>query len=92
MNIVRALEVALPEMPERIVRQTPPKLDLRVIAKEHIENGEPTTLVKLPGSDLVFRFSPLQWQLIQMFDGRSSWAEISTRFEEQTCTAVLPEE
>lgn len=92
MNIVRALEVALPEMPERIVRQTPPKLDPRVIAKEHIENGEPTTLVKLPGSDLVFRFSPLQWQLIQMFDGRSSWAEISTRFEEQTGTAVLEDD
>jgi putative peptide zinc metalloprotease protein len=92
MNIVRALEVALPEMPERIVRQTPPKLDPRVIAKEHIENGQPTTLVKLPGSDLVFRFSPLQWQLIQMFDGRSSWAEISTRFEEQTGTAVLEDD
>lgn len=92
MNIVRALEVALPEMPERIVRQTPPKLDPRVIAKEHIENREPTTLVKLPGSDLVFRFSPLQWQLIQMFDGRSSWAEISTRFEEQTGTAVLEDD
>jgi len=92
MNIVRALEVALPEMPERIVRQTPPKLDPRVIAKEHIENGQPTTLVKLPGSDLVFRFSPLQWQLIQMFDGRSSWAEISTQFEEQTGTAVLEDD
>ena len=92
MNIVRALEVALPEMPERIVRQTPPKLDPRVIAKEHIENGEPTTLVKLPGSDLVFRFSPLQWQLIQMFDGRSSWAEISRQFEEQTGTAVLEDD
>jgi putative peptide zinc metalloprotease protein len=92
MNIVRALEVALPEMPERIVRQTPPKLDSRVIAKEHIENGQPTTLVKLPGTDLVFRFSSLQWQLIQMFDGRSSWPEISTRFEEQTGTAVLEED
>jgi len=92
MNIVRALEVALPEMPERIVRHAPPKLDPRVIAKEHIENGQPTTLVKLPGTDLLFRFSPLQWQLIQMFDGRSSWAEISTRFQEQTGTEVLEDD
>ena len=92
MNIVRALEVALPEMPERIVRQTPPKLDPRVIFKEHIENGQPTVLVKLPGSDLLFRFSPLQWRLIQMFDGRSSWAEISARFEQETGTSVLEQD
>jgi len=92
MNIVRALEVALPELPERIVRQTPPKLDPRVISKQHIENGQPTVLAKMPGADLVFRFSPLQWQLIQMFDGRSSWGEISLRFERETGTAVAEED
>ena len=92
MNIVRALEVALPELPERIVRQTPPKLDSRVISKQHIEEGDPVILVKMPGTDLVFRFSPLQWQLIQMFDGRSSWEEIATRFETETGTAVAEED
>ena len=39
MNIVRALEVALPELPERIIRNIPPKLDPKVISKEHIEKG-----------------------------------------------------
>jgi putative peptide zinc metalloprotease protein len=92
MNIVRALEVALPELPERIVRQTPPRLDPRVISKEHIEDGQPVVLVKMPGTDLLFRFSPLQWQLIQMFDGRSSWEEISVRFETETGTAVAEED
>ena len=91
MNIVRALEVALPELPERIVRQTPPKLDPRVISKQHIEDGQPVVLVKMPGTDLLFRFSPLQWQLIQMFDGRSSWLEISATFETETGTAVAVE-
>lgn len=91
MNIVRALEVALPELPERIVRETPPKLDPHLISKQHIENGQPVVLVKMPGTDLVFRFSPLQWQLIQMFDGRSSWEEISLRFERETGNTV-PEE
>lgn len=89
MNIVRALEVALPELPERVIRQTPPKLDPKVISKEHIENGEPVVLVKMPGSELVFRFSPLQWQLIQMFDGQSSFEQISDRFEQETGTPVL---
>jgi putative peptide zinc metalloprotease protein len=92
MNIVRALEVALPELPERIIRQTPPKLDPRVISKQHIEDGQPVVLVKMPGTDLLFRFSPLQWQLIQMFDGRSSWQEISARFETETSTAVAEED
>jgi putative peptide zinc metalloprotease protein len=92
MNIVRALEVALPELPERIVRQTPPRLDPRVISKQHIEDGQPVVLVKMPGTDLLFRFSPLQWQLIQMFDGRSSWEEISARFETETGTAVAQED
>ncbi len=92
MNIVRALEVALPELPERIVRQTPPRLDPRVISKQHIEDGQPVVLVKMPGTDLLFRFSPLQWQLIQMFDGRSSWQEISVRFETETGTAVAEED
>src|SRR5215469_7249004 len=92
MNIVRALEVALPELPERIVRQTPPKLDPRVISKQHIENGQAVVLAKMPGTELVFRFSPLQWQLIQMFDGRSSWKEISLRFERETSSAVAQED
>ena len=42
MNIVRALDVALPELPPQIIRKNPPKLDPRVIAKEHIELGNPS--------------------------------------------------
>ena len=92
MNIVRALDVALPELPERIVRQTPPKLDPRVISKQHMEEGQPVILVKMPGTDLVFRFSPPQWQLIQMFDGRSSPEEIAARFAAETGTAVAEDD
>lgn len=92
MNIVRALEVALPEMPERLIRQTPPRLDPRVISRQHVEKGEPVVLVKMPGTDLVFRFSPLQWTLIQMFDGNASWEEICARFERETANPVSEDE
>src|SRR6266851_7195870 len=92
MNIVRALDVALPELPERVVRKNPPKLDPTVIAKEHMEKGQPVVLVKKPGTDLVFRFSPLQWKLIQMFDGLRSHAEISEHFQQETGTAVAEED
>jgi putative peptide zinc metalloprotease protein len=92
MNIVRALEVALPELPERIVRETPPKLDQRVISKQHIENGQPVVLVKMPGSDLAFRFIPSQWQLVQLFDGSRTYAEIAEQFQLDSGSAISEEE
>jgi putative peptide zinc metalloprotease protein len=92
MNIVRALEVALPELPERIVRSTPPKLDPRVIAKEHIEKGAAVVLVKMPGTELVFRFLPIQWKLIQLFDGKRSPAEVAERFEKDSGSPVAEED
>src|SRR5438045_6950881 len=55
-------------------------------------NGQMTVLFTLPCSDLLFRFSPLQWRLIHMCDGRSSWAEISARFEQETGTSVLEQD
>lgn len=86
MNIVRALEVALPELPERIVRQNPPKLNANVVFKEHIEKGKPIVIAKMPGSEFIFRFSPLQWKLIQMFDGKRTHAKIAEDFSAETDT------
>jgi putative peptide zinc metalloprotease protein len=91
MNIVRALDVALPELPEQVVRRTPPKLDPRVISKEHTEQGKPVVLVKMPGTDLVFRFVPIQWQLVNLFDGKRTFAEIAEQFQIDTGTAVSEE-
>jgi putative peptide zinc metalloprotease protein len=92
MNIVRALDVALPEMPEQVVRRTPPKLDPRVIAKEHVEQGQSVVLVKMPGTDLVFRFAPIQWQLVKLFDGKRSFAEVARQFKVNTGTAISEED
>jgi len=92
MNIVRALDVALPELPERVIRKNPPKLDPRVISKEHIEKGQPVVLVKMPGTDLVFRFAPIQWKLIQMFDGIQTQAEIAQHFLSETGSMVSEED
>jgi len=92
MNIVRALDVALPELPERVVRRNPPKVDPRVISKEHIEKGQPVVLVKMPGTELVFRFAPMQWKLVQMFDGVRSPAEIADSFQQETGVIVSEED
>jgi putative peptide zinc metalloprotease protein len=88
MNIVRALEVALPELPQQIVRKNPPKLDPNIVAKEHLEKGKPVIITKAPGSEYIFRFTPLQWQLLQMFDGISTHEEIAKRFTSETGSAV----
>jgi putative peptide zinc metalloprotease protein len=77
MNIVQALDAALPELPERVIRRDKPKLDSRVITKEHIEHDQPVVIAKVPGSEVVLRFAPQQWKLVQLFDGNRSYQEIS---------------
>jgi putative peptide zinc metalloprotease protein len=84
MNIVQALDAALPELPERVIRRDKPKLDPRVITKEHIEDGQPTIVAKLPGSDSIVRFVPQQWKLIELFDGNRTHQEISELSGEAT--------
>lgn len=84
MNIVQALDAALPEMPERVIRQEKPKLDPRIIAKEHVEEGSPVFITKLPGTDSLLRFVPEQWKLLQLFDGNRTYQEISELSVEAT--------
>ena len=84
MNIANALNVALPELPERVINRSVPKLDPRVIAKQQIEKGQPTVLAKLPGADNFIRLEPPQWVLLQLFDGERSYVEISGQVSKQT--------
>ena len=84
MNIVNALNAALPELPERVVQRSIPKLDPRVIAKEQVENRKPTVIAKMPGADNFIRFEPVQWTLLQAFDGKRSYADISALVKEKT--------
>ena len=77
MNILEALEVALPDLPARSVQRRYPKLDPRVIAKEHIEQGVAIVLAKMPGSENFVRLTPEQWTLLKLFDGERSFKEIA---------------
>jgi putative peptide zinc metalloprotease protein len=84
MNIVQALDAALPDLPERVIRRDKPKLDPRIITKEHIENDRPIVIAKVPGSEVVLRFSPEQWKLIKLFDGNRTYQEIADLSEQET--------
>ncbi|MGA7856157.1 MAG: hypothetical protein WCA15_22740, partial [Candidatus Acidiferrales bacterium] len=77
MNLTRVLNVALPEIPARIVAQAPPRVPPGAVHKEHIEDGEPIVLVVVPDKSLLYRFPPANWELIQLFNGQRSFEEIA---------------
>lgn len=92
MNILEALEVALPDLPAQAAQRRFPKLDPRVISREHLEQGERVVLAKMPGSDVYLRFTPDQWRLLQLFDGERSYAQIADLIHQQANVAFTEED
>ena len=85
MNITQALNVALPEMPAKMVSQRYPRVHPNVVFKEHIEEGQPVVRVFLPGEEsLLFTFSEAQWKLIRLFDGQRSYADVAQLYSRET--------
>jgi putative peptide zinc metalloprotease protein len=84
MNIANALNAALPELPERVIKRSMPKLDPRVIAKQQMEGGQPAVLAKMPGSENYARMAPPQWEILQLFDGERPYLEIAEQATART--------
>ncbi|HEX4379341.1 MAG TPA: HlyD family efflux transporter periplasmic adaptor subunit, partial [Candidatus Acidoferrum sp.] len=87
----RVLNVALPEIPARVLGDKPPRFPPDVIWKEHIEDGERVVRVVVRGVNSMFRFPPANWELAQFFDGKRSYSEIAESFSEKT-NSVLSED
>jgi putative peptide zinc metalloprotease protein len=83
MNLVRALEVALPDMPARKLAESTPRLDPGMAFREHIEDGRPVMRVYVPCANGMFAFSKNDWDLIQLFDGMRSYEEITQLYSQQ---------
>jgi putative peptide zinc metalloprotease protein len=77
MNITQALNVALPELPARLLSQRPPRVHPDVVFREHLEDGVPMVRAFVPGVASMFVFPPESWRLIQLFDGQRSFADIA---------------
>jgi putative peptide zinc metalloprotease protein len=92
MNVTRVLNVALPEMPARALSQRPPRMPPDTVFKEHIENGEPVVRVFIPSLQLMYRFPPSTWDLIQLFDGNRSIEEITQIYSGQRGAGYSVEE
>src|ERR1035441_8370300 len=89
MNIVEALNVALPEMPERLTRQKRvPKMDPRLVGRTHVLDGVPVVHVLIPDNHQYYTLPPQDWELIQLFDGERTYEEIAELFTARTGKAV----
>ncbi len=84
MNLSEALDVALPEMPQaRLARGRPPCVDPDLLVREEMLDGEPIVGVLQRDTVHYFRFSRIQWDLAQLFDGVRTYEEIAELFTAQ---------
>ena len=84
MNLTQALNVALPEIPARVIAQRCPRLHPEVIHQEHIVDGRPTVRIYVPGVDAVFNLSPQTWDLVRFFDGQRGYDEVAEAYFQET--------
>jgi putative peptide zinc metalloprotease protein len=93
MNLTEALDAVLPDLPQaRPSRTQPPRLDPDLIVHDSVLDGEPIVGVLKRGKNAYFRLTPFQWQLLQLFDGHRSYAEIAQLFSSQSDSIISPEE
>lgn len=84
MNITRALSAALPDIPARTLAERTPRMDPGIVAREHIEDGEPIVRIYVPSAECMYKFPPQNWALIQLFDGRHNYEEIAQLYSQQS--------
>ncbi len=92
MNIVEALEVALPPLPAQNRQKRLPRLEPNLLVREEVEGGVPTILVMKPGSEGFYRLTPRHWQIVQLFDGRRSLEQVALDVQSTTGTACDEDE
>jgi putative peptide zinc metalloprotease protein len=83
MNLAEALNAALPDLPVRKIRSAYPRLDPNLITRENIEDGEPVIVALIRGTDRIYRFSPEQWRIVELFDGNRSCEEVASLHAER---------
>ena len=85
MNLSEALDAALPEIPRtRLARGRPPCLDPDLVVREDLLDGEIYFVALKRDGGSIFRFTPLQWQAVVLFDGVRTFDEIAELRTEQT--------
>src|SRR3954469_14380221 len=83
MNLVEALNAALPDIPA-FRRSAVPRVHPRMAWREQVRDGAPTVFAYIPGGENLYTFSPEQWRLIQRFNGLRSFEEIASEHAKET--------
>lgn len=83
MNLTRALEVALPDIPARKLAESYPRLEPGTTFKEHIEGGRPVVRIYVPSVFGMYTFEKHEWELVRLFDGIRSYEEIAELYSQQ---------
>ncbi len=84
MNLAEALNAALPPLPTQQAGKSFPRFNPAIIARQHMEEGAPIVIANVPKTSALYRFSPEQWALIQLFDGQHDYEEIARLFTVQS--------
>jgi len=92
MNLSRALNVALPDLPARVIAQRCPRLHPDVAHKEHIVDGRPVVRIYVPGVDAMFNLSPQTWNIVRFFDGQRSFEKVAEAYTQETGLPISLEE
>jgi len=92
MNLTETLNLALPELPARRLRNRYPRMHPKMVGREQLEGGDPIVNCVISGQSNLFRFPAFQWQLLQLFDGERSYEEVSALYEQSSGTRFEPEE
>lgn len=84
MNLSEALDAALPEIPKnQLRRKNPPQLDPELIVREDTLDGEQVIVVFQRSTSNIYRFPPIQWELVCLFDGKRSYEEIAEQYSSE---------
>src|SRR3974390_2399583 len=92
MNLTRVLNVALPDIPARSFADRPPRRPPDAVFKEHTEDGCPVVRVLVASQDAMYRFSPENWALIELFNGQRTYEEIAELYSQQLGSEYSVEE
>jgi putative peptide zinc metalloprotease protein len=92
MNLTRALNVALPDIPARLIAERCPRLHPEVVHQQHIVDGRPVVRIVVPGVDALFSLSPQTWNLVRFFDGQRNYEEVAEAYCGETGLRVSIDE
>jgi len=92
MNLTETLNVALPEIPIRTQRKAYFRLHPALVGREHMEGDERVVSAVISKRPELFTFTPEQWAIVNLFDGKRSYEEIAELYFQQSGVRYSAEE